>query len=61
MLQKSYLLRASAMLQLRKIKQSGLSLTDELTPYNIVPLDAPSLTNAIGLFPEVPFTISLLD
>lgn len=22
-------------------------------PYNIVPLEAPSLTNAIGVFPEV--------
>ena len=32
----------------------------ELTPYNIVPLDAPSLANAIGFFTEVsPFDDSI--
>ncbi|XP_057970390.1 callose synthase 10 [Malania oleifera] len=40
--------------ELRKIKKADATLSGgELTPYNIVPLDAPSLTNAIGLFPEV--------
>nr|DAD30693.1 TPA_asm: hypothetical protein HUJ06_009544 [Nelumbo nucifera] len=39
--------------ELRRIKKSGAALSGELTPYNIVPLDAPSLTNAIGVFPEV--------
>ncbi|CAI0446351.1 unnamed protein product [Linum tenue] len=34
--------------ELRRIKKVG-----ELTPYNIVPLESPSLTNAIGVFPEV--------
>ncbi|OVA17595.1 Glycosyl transferase [Macleaya cordata] len=39
--------------ELRRIKKSDGTLTGELIPYNIVPLDAPSLTNAIGMFPEV--------
>ncbi|KAF3791007.1 Callose synthase 10 [Nymphaea thermarum] len=42
--------------ELRKIKPT----TDELTPYNIVPLDAPSLTNAIGWFPEVKAAVSAI-
>ncbi|KAK9278786.1 hypothetical protein L1049_028364 [Liquidambar formosana] len=41
--------------ELRRIKKSG-----ELTPYNIVPLEAPSLTNAIGVFPEVRGAISAI-
>lgn len=40
-------------LQLRKVKKSEATLAGELTPYNIVPLDAPSMTNLIGQFPEV--------
>lgn len=40
-------------LQLRRIKRSEGTLSAELTPYNIVPLEAPSLTNAIRVFPEV--------
>ncbi|GAV80876.1 Glucan_synthase domain-containing protein/FKS1_dom1 domain-containing protein [Cephalotus follicularis] len=35
--------------ELRRIKKAD----GELTPYNIIPLEAPSLTNAIGVFPEV--------
>ncbi|KAJ6869876.1 LOW QUALITY PROTEIN: hypothetical protein NC651_034552 [Populus alba x Populus x berolinensis] len=34
--------------ELQRIKTVG-----ELTSYNIVPLEAPSLSNAIGVFPEV--------
>jgi callose synthase len=34
--------------QLQRIKTVG-----ELTSYNIVPLDAPSSSNATGVFPEV--------
>jgi len=40
-------------IQLRRIKRSDGTLSAELTPYNIVPLEAPSLTNAIRVFPEV--------
>ncbi|KAK2968255.1 hypothetical protein RJ640_030305 [Escallonia rubra] len=43
---------------LRRIKKSEATLSGELTPYNIVPLEAPSLTNAIGFFPEVRGAIS---
>ena len=42
--------------QLQKIKTSEATLSGELTPYNIVPLEAQSLTNAIGVFPEVSWT-----
>ncbi|XP_058180516.1 callose synthase 10 isoform X2 [Rhododendron vialii] len=46
--------------EVRKIKESDAPLAGELTPYNIVPLEAPSLTNAIGFFPEVRGAISAL-
>lgn len=46
--------------EVRKIKTSDAPLAGELTPYNIVPLEAPSLTNAIGFFPEVRGAISAL-
>ncbi|VFQ97396.1 unnamed protein product [Cuscuta campestris] len=46
--------------ELRRIKASDASLSGELTPYNIVPLEAPSLTNAIGFFPEVRGAISAI-
>ncbi|PON45648.1 Glycosyl transferase [Parasponia andersonii] len=46
--------------ELQKIKKSEATLSGELTPYNIVPLEAPSLTNAIGVFPEVRGAISAI-
>ncbi|CAN6713712.1 unnamed protein product [Malus baccata var. baccata] len=46
--------------ELRKVKNTGATLSGELTAYNIVPLEAPSLTNAIGVFPEVRGAISAL-
>ncbi|KAL4178545.1 hypothetical protein AMTRI_Chr13g115600 [Amborella trichopoda] len=47
--------------ELKKIEQSDATLKDELTPYNIIPLDAPSLTNAIGIFPEVKAAVSAIQ
>ncbi|XP_021638598.2 callose synthase 10 isoform X2 [Hevea brasiliensis] len=41
--------------ELRRIKKVG-----ELIPYNIVPLEGPSLTNVIGVFPEVRGAISAI-
>ncbi|WVZ18445.1 hypothetical protein V8G54_005767 [Vigna mungo] len=38
--------------ELRKLKKSSVTLSGELTPYNIIPLEAPSLTNPIRIFPE---------
>ncbi|KAA8540725.1 hypothetical protein F0562_024356 [Nyssa sinensis] len=46
--------------ELRRLKKSDAALSGELTPYNIVPLEAPSLTNAIGFFPEVRGAISAI-
>ncbi|KAK7256278.1 hypothetical protein RIF29_29719 [Crotalaria pallida] len=46
--------------KLRKIKNSSAALSAELTPYNIVPLEAPSLTNPIRIFPEVKGAISAI-
>lgn len=37
--------------------ESDNTLRGELTPYNIVPLDAPSMSNTIGFFPEVSFVL----
>ncbi|KAI3994681.1 hypothetical protein MKX01_002297, partial [Papaver californicum] len=39
--------------ELRRIKKTNGTLAGELISYNILPLGAPSLTNAIGMFPEV--------
>ncbi|KAL4634267.1 hypothetical protein ACB092_04G187700 [Castanea dentata] len=46
--------------ELRRIKRSDGTLSAELTPYNIVPLEAPSLTTAIRVFPEVKGAISAI-
>ncbi|XP_024025005.1 callose synthase 10 isoform X1 [Morus notabilis] len=46
--------------ELRRLKASEATLSAELIPYNIVPLEAPSLTNAIGFFPEVRGAISAI-
>ncbi|XP_072977021.1 callose synthase 10 isoform X1 [Typha angustifolia] len=46
--------------EVRKIKKSDATLRGELTPYNIVPLDAPSLTNAVGFLPEVRAALSAI-
>ncbi|KAK3000791.1 hypothetical protein RJ639_022025, partial [Escallonia herrerae] len=51
-------LRSLETKKLRRIKKSEATLSGELIPYNIVPLEAPSLTNAIGFFPEVRGAIS---
>lgn len=47
--------------QLRRIKRSDATLAAELTPYNIVPLEGPSLSNAIGFFPEVSYEPQIIN
>ncbi|KAF6142735.1 hypothetical protein GIB67_018446, partial [Kingdonia uniflora] len=44
---------------LRRMKKSDGTLTGEVVPFNIVPLDAPALTNAIGTFVETPMFIKV--
>lgn len=46
--------------ELQRLKKTDQGLSGDLTPYNIVPLEAPSLTNAIGFYPEVRGAISAL-
>ncbi|XP_040989322.1 callose synthase 10 [Juglans microcarpa x Juglans regia] len=46
--------------ELRRIKKSDAKLAGELAPYNIVPLETVSLTNAIRTFPEVRGAISAI-
>ncbi|KAM3751890.1 hypothetical protein ACB098_04G145700 [Castanea mollissima] len=46
--------------ELRRIKRADGTLSAELTPYNIVPLEAPSLITAIRVFPEVKGAISAI-
>ncbi|KAF4376976.1 hypothetical protein F8388_022692 [Cannabis sativa] len=46
--------------ELRRIKSSEATLSREFAPYNIVPLEGPSRTNAIGIFPEVRGAISAI-
>ncbi|KAI9108924.1 hypothetical protein K1719_020229 [Acacia pycnantha] len=46
--------------ELRKIKNSRATLSAELIPYNIIPLEAPSFTNPIRVFPEVKGAIAAI-
>ncbi|KAK9726727.1 hypothetical protein RND81_05G233500 [Saponaria officinalis] len=46
--------------ELRRVEKSDATMSGELLPYNIIPLEAPSLTNAIGVFPEVRGAISAI-
>ncbi|PIN24305.1 1,3-beta-glucan synthase/callose synthase catalytic subunit [Handroanthus impetiginosus] len=46
--------------EVRRMKKSDATISAELIPYNIVPLEAPSLTNSIGYFPEVRAAISAI-
>ncbi|KAI3499518.1 hypothetical protein L1887_35319 [Cichorium endivia] len=46
--------------EIKRLKKTDKGLSGDLTPYNIVPLDAPSLSNAIGFYPEVRAAISAL-
>ncbi|KAI5664996.1 hypothetical protein M9H77_24319 [Catharanthus roseus] len=46
--------------EVRRVKHSDATLSAELKPYNIVPLEVPSLTNAIGFFPEIRGSISAI-
>ena len=40
-------------LQLKRVIESDAAMTEDLIAYNIIPLDAPAITNAIVAFPEV--------
>ncbi|KAL8123352.1 hypothetical protein AgCh_011353 [Apium graveolens] len=46
--------------ELRRLKKTDATLSAELIPYNIVPLGASLITNAIGFFPEVKGAISAI-
>ncbi|CAL0300447.1 unnamed protein product [Lupinus luteus] len=46
--------------ELKRVMESDSALTEDLIAYNIIPLDAPSSTNAIVLFPEVQAAVSAL-
>ncbi|KAK9734060.1 hypothetical protein RND81_04G111900 [Saponaria officinalis] len=47
--------------EVRRVEELDATLSGDLTPYNIIPLEAPSLTNAIGVFPEVKGAISAIS
>ncbi|KAK4482394.1 hypothetical protein RD792_009549 [Penstemon davidsonii] len=39
--------------EMKRVMESDAAMSEDLVPYNIIPLDAPSLTNPIVSFPEV--------
>ncbi|KAJ0974544.1 hypothetical protein J5N97_016509, partial [Dioscorea zingiberensis] len=39
--------------EMKRVMESDAAMTDDVIAYNIIPLDAPSITNAIASFPEV--------
>ncbi|KAL4579726.1 hypothetical protein LXL04_015889 [Taraxacum kok-saghyz] len=45
---------------LKRVIESDAAMTEDLIAYNIIPLDAPAVTNAITSFPEVRAAISSL-
>lgn len=40
-------------LQLKRVMESDAAMTEDLIAYNIIPLDAPNITNSIVSLPEV--------
>nr|GEV05479.1 callose synthase 10 [Tanacetum cinerariifolium] len=46
--------------ELKRLKKQDQGLSGDITPYNIVPLEAPSVANAIGFYPEIRGAISAL-
>uniref|UniRef100_A0A453QDB6 1,3-beta-glucan synthase n=1 Tax=Aegilops tauschii subsp. strangulata TaxID=200361 RepID=A0A453QDB6_AEGTS len=47
--------------EIKKIKRSDAALRGELMPYNIIPLDASSVGNVVGFFPEVRAAIAAIQ
>ncbi|XVE78801.1 hypothetical protein DITRI_Ditri14bG0007100 [Diplodiscus trichospermus] len=46
--------------ELKRVIDSDAAMTEDLIAYNIIPLDAPTITNAIVSFPEVRAAVSAL-
>ncbi|KAL1561337.1 Callose synthase 9 [Salvia divinorum] len=46
--------------ELKRVIESDAAMAEDTLPYNIIPLDAPSLTNPITSFPEVQAAVSSL-
>ncbi|XP_021897923.1 callose synthase 9-like [Carica papaya] len=45
---------------LKRVIESDAAMTEDLIAYNVIPLDAPTITNAIVSFPEVRAAVSAL-
>lgn len=46
--------------EMKRVMEADAAMTEDLAAYNIIPLDAPSTTNAIAFFPEVRAAASAL-
>lgn len=46
--------------ELRRVMESDAAMTEDLVAYNIIPLDAPTITNALPSFPEVRASVSAI-
>ncbi|KAK4760517.1 hypothetical protein SAY87_005410 [Trapa incisa] len=46
--------------ELKRMMEADVAMTEDLIAYNIIPLDGPSTTNAIGTFPEVQAAMAAL-
>ncbi|XP_059665125.1 callose synthase 9 [Cornus florida] len=46
--------------ELKRVIESDAAMTEDLIAYNIIPLDAPAITNVIGTLPEVKAAVSAL-
>lgn len=46
--------------EMKRVMQADAAMSEDVVPYNIIPLDAPSITNVITSFPEVKAAVSSL-
>ncbi|PIN22751.1 1,3-beta-glucan synthase/callose synthase catalytic subunit [Handroanthus impetiginosus] len=46
--------------EMKRVMESDAAMIEDLVPYNIIPLDAPTITNPIVSFPEVRAAVSSL-
>lgn len=46
--------------QMKRVMQADAAMSEDVVPYNIIPLDAPSITNVITSFSEVPLVTLLI-
>ncbi|OAY73647.1 Callose synthase 9 [Ananas comosus] len=50
-----------SVIRMKRVMEKDAAMTEDVVAYNIIPLDSPSITNAIVSFPEVRAAVSALQ